>query len=334
MWKFPLNVYTLDVIWVQENKILRFVPWIAVVLIELAFDVLLFIFVPAYYNDWYFYALSFFLSFILIIINNRGNLKAGMAAIFFPLFFIALLYTCYTYFFPALFGVYLTNLPEAAPFLQIYLFPLFDLAIYILFLLMNAHISKLATKFLSYVNFFMLGYFVGMTVLVGITEVEFYYLLAYLFFRNFFVNWVMWRWEHIVNMNSVLPGWLLPYYLSYLLNFVPLVGLGQLTISAGFKSAQFSEACLLLYYIPSSLFFYDNPSNTSVGTDINYQLLGYIFWPGALMIWAFSTFSQTYPRMKPSAFDFFYMLIGIYLFYIGLSAALQIAPLSQVAMQA
>lgn len=105
-----------------------------------------------------------------------------------------------------------------------------------------------------------------MTILVGITEVEFYYLLAYLLFRNFFVNWVMWKWDHIVNMNAVLPGWILPYYLSFMLNYIPMTGIGQLTTGASYFTAQFSQACLLLYYIPSSLYFYDNPSNVSMGT--------------------------------------------------------------------
>lgn len=312
---------------------MRFVPWACALVVALAVDILLFIFIPSQYNDWYFFALSAFLSFILVLINNGKNRLAGLAAIFYPLGFIGFLYACYAYFFPALFLVYRNNVPEASLYIQVYLFPLWDLLLYAFYLTMNAHITKLSQKFLSYVNFLMLGYFAGITMLIGITEVEFYYLLAYLLFRNFFVNWVMWRWDHIVNLPAVLPGWIFIFYMSNFLNFVPVNGIGQLTISKGYFSEQFNQACLLLYYIPSSLYSFANPTNTAMGNPFNYGLVGYIFWASALLIWGVSTFTQRYPRTKPSGFDFFYMFIGIYMFYVGISAAVQIWPLSEVAMQ-
>lgn len=74
------------------------------------------------------------------------------------------------------------------------MFPVFDLILYSIFLAMNYKIWNEAKPFVSYINFMMLGYFAGINMLVGITEVEFYYLVAYLLFRNFFTNWVMWKW--------------------------------------------------------------------------------------------------------------------------------------------
>ena len=99
-------------------------PWVCAVVVALAVDILLFIFIPASYNDWYFFAIAAFLSFILVLINNGRSRLAGLAAIFYPLAFIGFLYACYAYFFPALFFVYRTNAQEASLYLQVYLFPL------------------------------------------------------------------------------------------------------------------------------------------------------------------------------------------------------------------
>lgn len=178
-----------------------------------------------------------------------------------------------------------------------------------------------------------LGYFAGITMLVGITEVEFYYLVAYLLFRNFFTNWVMWKWEPVVNLPPVLPGWGILYYLSYIFNFVPLVGIGQLAISKGFLNQSYSQACMLLYYVPTSLYSYTYASNDIADGAYNFKLVGYIFWPAALIIWAISTFTQKYPRRKPNGFDLFFMVAGIYMLYIGLSAGLELLTLRQVAMK-
>ena len=62
-----------------------------------------------------------------------------------------------------------------------------------------------------------------MTLLVGVTEVEFYYLVGYMLFRNFFSNWVMWKWEGVTNNPPCLWIWIIPYYLSYAFNFLPVI---------------------------------------------------------------------------------------------------------------
>jgi len=62
-------------------------------------------------------------------------------------------------------------------------------------------------------------------------------------------------------------------------------------------------------------------------------LSGYVFWPAALIIWAISTATQKYPTRKPTVFDFFYNMAGIYMFYLGISGGLQLLTLRQVAFQ-
>jgi hypothetical protein len=96
-----------------------------------------------------------------------------------------------------------------------------------------------------------------------------------------------------------------------------------LVISSSFSSQLFAFTCG---------FF--NFSNSPIGADsvqeINFNFNGYIYWQGALIIWGISTFSQKYPRRKPTIFDFFYCMAGIYLFYLGISSGLQLRVLSSI----
>lgn len=83
---------------------------------------------------------------------------------------------------------------------------------------------------------------------------------------------------------------------------------------------------MILSYYPTS----EYPYNTETpALSYNPKMRGYIFWVGALVIWAVSTATQKYPRRKPTAFDFFFNLMGIYLFYIGISSALEMPVLAQ-----
>lgn len=147
-------------------------------------------------------------------------------------------------------------------------------------------------------------------------------------FRNFFTNWVMWKWETVVNNPPCLPGWGIVYYLSYIANFLPLIGLGPLVVSLSFNSQQFSQSCILLYPFPNTQYQYDTTPKLLNG--FNYKFMGFIFWPAALIIWGISTMSQKYSRRKPTFFDFFYNMAGIYMFYIGISAGLQLLTLRQI----
>lgn len=153
--------------------------------------------------------------------------------------------------------------------------------------------------------------------------------MAYMLFRNFFTNWIMWKWENVVNNPHCLPGWGIVYYLSYIFNFLPVIGLGPLVLSKSFKSQQFSQSCLLLSYYPSTQYPYST-STPSYTTNNNYSLAGFIYWPAALIIWGVTTFTQQYPRRKPTLFDLFFNLVGIYMFYLGISGGLQLLILRQV----
>ena len=140
-------------------------------IIMLAIDILLSIFVEKVYSDYIFYGAYALLTLIVAAVNNKDRVKEGLAAAFFPLAYIALVIFTYTYLWPALYDVYIRKIPKSAVYAQIYLYPLWDAIGYILLLTMNSKLPEMAKKFLSYIQFLILGYFVGMTLLVGVTEV-------------------------------------------------------------------------------------------------------------------------------------------------------------------
>ena len=143
----------------------------------------------------------------------------------------------------------------------------------------------------------------------------------------------MWSWEDVVNNPPCLPAWPLLYYLSYVLNTVPILGLGRIVISKSFFSQIISLAQPILYPLQSSLYTYDTntPADDITTANFNLQLQGQIYWVSAIVIWFVSTISQKYLRNKPNGYNFFYYLIGIYFFYIGLCSALDIAEEGKVA---
>lgn len=187
--------------------------------------------------------------------------------------------------------MYNKNLDQmSAVFLVIYLYPLFDLLLYSISLFFGSYMYNDIKDFFGSLHYFMLGYGVGMILLVGYTEVEFYYLLSYFIFRNIFVNWIMRKWERVVCNPPCLPGWAIVYYVSYLINFLPLIGVGKLVVSLGFKSPLFAIASPMLYSVPNPLY----PSSTYAASIINSTWSGNIFWLAALIIWLGITLSQKY----------------------------------------
>jgi hypothetical protein len=133
------------------------------------------------------------------------------------------------------------------------------------------------------------------------------------------------KWEYVVSNPPALSGWGLCYYFSYGTSFLPVIGVGKVVISKSFSSYIFALTQTLIYGSPNPLYPYKNAPSLSVG--INLEFNGYIYWLGALIIWIALTFSQRYNRLKPQIYDLFYYLIGIYLFYLGISSSLSLQQL-------
>ena len=180
------------------------------------------------------------------------------------------------------------------------------------------------------IHFMMIGYGAGMIMLVGYTEVEFYYLIAYFIFRNVFVNHIMRRWEKVVANPSALPGWGIAYYLGYALSFMPVIGLGgKLAISKSFRSYIFAKTTTALYSVSNPLYPSKTPPTSSLTTNFSFD--GNIYWLSGLLIWLAMTLTQRYERKYPKIYDFFYYVLGVQLFYIGIASALSIGTLSSSA---
>jgi hypothetical protein len=194
LWKLPLMVLLFELVSNQESKVVRFVPLGVVFVVLLAADIVLSVLLYQLYAEWMFYAGYFVLGMIVVGVGNKESPKVPLLTFVYLVLFVAFMYASYSILLPGLYYVYVQNIPEAANYLQIYLFPLFDLLFYAILLVGNNKIHQNGRIFASYLHFMQLGYFAGMTMLVGVTEVEFYYLVAYLLFRNFFVNRVMWDW--------------------------------------------------------------------------------------------------------------------------------------------
>ena len=137
MWKLPLSIFTLSLAWSNENKKIRFATWGVSVAILVALDILLSAFAPKFYGPYIFFAANFVIAPIISAINNRPNLKKGLAAAAFPLLYIAFAYSLYALLWPFLFKTYADKFPDAAVYVQIYVYLLWDLLLYSILLIMN-----------------------------------------------------------------------------------------------------------------------------------------------------------------------------------------------------
>ena len=128
-------------------------------------------FLPKFYGPYIFFGANFIIAIVISVINNRPNIKKGLAAAALPLAIIAIAYFLYALLWPFFFEKYTDKFSDASVYVQIYLFLLWDLLVYSLLLVVNNFIPQVAKPFTAIIHFLLLGYFVGMTLLVGVTEV-------------------------------------------------------------------------------------------------------------------------------------------------------------------
>jgi hypothetical protein len=55
------------------------------------------------------------------------------------------------------------------------------------------------------------------------------------------------QWEKVVWNPPALPGWIMAYYISFALNFLPIIGVGKIIVSKSFSSLMFATSQQLLY---------------------------------------------------------------------------------------
>lgn len=128
------------------------------------------------------------------------------------------------------------------------------------------------------------------------------------------------RWEVVVSNPPALPFWGVVYYFAYALSFIPIIGVGKLVISKSFMTYIYARTPPALYSSYNPLYPSSTPPTVSVTT--NWEFGGSIYWLAGLLIWIAMTFSQRYCKRWPSVYDFFYYVLGIYLFFLGMGCAL------------
>lgn len=322
LWKISLIVFSWHSVSREEASGLRIGTIVTLILVLLAFDILLTIFALNVYNDYIFYAAYVLFASVVVLVNAKEKGRA-LGNLLIPLLIIAFLYFVYAFLLPTLYKAYNQNLSTyGAVFLIIYSYPVFDLLFYAGTLALGCKIDDWIKGFFSSIHFLLLGYGVGMIMIVGYTEVEFYYLIAYFIFRNIFVNYIMRHWEKVVSNPPALPGWLACYYLSYALSYLPIIGVGKVVVARSFSSYMFALAATVLYGISNPL--YASTTAPTAALTTNPSLGGNIFWLAAAIIWAAITFTQRFGKWKPNVYDFFYYLFGIHLFYLGITCSLQL----------
>jgi hypothetical protein len=322
LWKAALIVFAYQSVSKEESQGLRIGTIVTLVLVLLAFDILLTIFALNTYNDIIFFAAFIVFSTVVALVNAKEKGRT-LGNLLIPLLIIAFLYFAYAFLLPSLYKAYSKSMSTyGAIFLIIYGYPVLDLLFYSATLALGCKVDHWMKGFFSSLHFLLLGYGVGMVLIVGYTEVEFYYLIAYFIFRNIFVNYIMRGWEKVVANPPALPGWIACYYLSYALSFLPVIGVGKVVVAKSFSSYMFTKAITVLYGTSNPLYPSTTAPTTAVGPNLT--LSGNIFWLAAAIIWTAITFTQKFGKWRPSGYDFFYSLFGIYLFYLGITCSLSL----------
>lgn len=145
-------------------------------------------------------------------------------------------------------------------------------------------------------------------------------MVFFIIFRNIFFNFVI-KKSKSNRMNISMTGWIFAYYLSYVLNFLPICGIMNIIVSTYYTA-------YINYLKPT--FLTTNPfinTFSSPMTGINLFFQGNVPWFVPIIIWIAGTFTQKYHLFKFNWKMLIYNLLGIFLFYEGLVSALSIEVL-------
>jgi drug/metabolite transporter (DMT)-like permease len=112
------------------------------------------------------------------------------------------------------------------------------------------------------------------------------------------------------------------------LNFVPVIGIARLIVSNNFFTMQYAKTNTILYGIYNQNYLF----TAYADTEINTGFVGNVMWIAGAVVWVGMTITQKYPRRKPEWKDFFYNLVGIFLFYLGLTSALNIVSFARASL--
>lgn len=169
-------------------------------------------------------------------------------------------------------------------------------------------------------NWLLQGYRTGVILRTNFTEIEFYYQIFFIVFRNIFFNYVVDKSKGN-RMNVSMTGWIFAFYTSYVLQFVPICGVMNV-ITSGYY---------LTYVANLGPYLYSwNPFTTHYSsiTGVNILFVGNITWWTPLIVWVACTFTQKYHLFAFNWKLLFYSLFGIFMFYEGLVSGLFVESLA------
>jgi hypothetical protein len=260
MWKLPLAVFTLKVIRKKKQKMLNYATWIFFVLLILLIDIMATVFRPEGYQDWIYFIIYLFWSFVLVIVNgiqNKKKMYRNIINFLLPMLYIVIAYACFTILIPGIYYSIYLGIGNDAPYIIVHIFPIIDLIFYSLIILITYYSEHRTIKFVKMLYFLNTGYAIGHVILFSPEDVEFYYLVVYFVIRNFVFNWILQKVQKYVINPVSLPGWIIIYLVSLCINFVPFTGLGKLVVSISFYS-QLLQLTLPIqsYALPQDYFAY------------------------------------------------------------------------------
>lgn len=110
---------------------------VTLLLVLLAVDILLTVFVPEFFADYIFFSIYIVLALVVSVVNCQDKEAAAKNTLI-PLLIIATIYFIYGWLLPTLYKVYVDNLSNySAIFLLIYGYPVIDALLYGLTLLLG-----------------------------------------------------------------------------------------------------------------------------------------------------------------------------------------------------
>ena len=170
LWKLALIVYTYQITSREESVNLRIGTVLTLFFVLVGADIVCTIFLT-FYNDYIFMGGYLLLSIVVVAVNCKDRRSAIKYNIV-PILWICALYFIYCWLIPSLYKVYIQNISTyGAIYLIFYGYPVIDLCFYAATLGLGSLISKWIKGLYSQIHYYILGYGVGMILLVGYTEV-------------------------------------------------------------------------------------------------------------------------------------------------------------------
>lgn len=231
-----------------------------------ALDWAIYVLLNDYAYDYAFVGISWILTLLVSITLFANQEKQRFHVTFRNSLFAYFSYSCliaiYWFAMPNLFNVLIKNISGISGTLAFfYMFPVIDLLLVLFGWLMQFAVSDNMKMFVSVAtNWLSQGYRVGILCRLSTSETDFYYQIAWIMFRNVLFSWITDK-QHLNRVNLSNPGWIIAYYISVFLNFLPVCGISNITTSKYYNA---SISLFIPYLLPYNPYYTNQTSNTAL----------------------------------------------------------------------